>query len=110
MDVAHSKDGDIVIVTISGSLDNEAKDEFLGLVNTWIAQKEKFFVMDVSPCKYMNSAALRNFVILGKTAKAQGGRLCFAGVKGMLKEVFDINNLSAVFPVYADVEEARQSF
>lgn len=107
MDVSYIKDGDVMLVTISGSLEKEANAEFQELVENWIKQKEKLFILDVSGCRYINSAALRSFVILGKTAKSQGGKLCFAGVKGMLQEVFDINNLQAVFPVYSDVDEAK---
>ncbi|THB67842.1 MAG: anti-sigma factor antagonist [Desulfovibrio sp.] len=110
MILSYAKEGDVMRLTISGKVEEKAhNDELHELVEQWIGQKEKLFIIDLSDCRYCNSATLREFLILGKTAKAMNGKLHFVGVKAMLLEIFELSNFQAIFPIFDTMQEAVDS-
>ncbi len=63
-------------------------------------------ILDLEDVDYLSSAGLRSILSLGKHAKALGGTLVLTGLKGAVREIFDIAGFLGLFPVADTLEKA----
>lgn len=63
-------------------------------------------IVDLESVDYMSSAGLRAILSLGKHTKALGGALVLCGLKGAVREIFDIAGFLGLFPVADTMEKA----
>ena len=103
---ADKSDQGAMVVLVSGRMDAVTAPAFLGRFDEWIGQEERIFVVELSGLEYISSAGLRSILSAAKKLKAVDGRLVFCGVRGMVKDVFDISSFDAMFPIYEDVDQA----
>ena len=61
--------------------------------------------LDFKDLSYVSSAGLRVILLLGKKAKAGGGKLVICGPVGMVKEIIEESGLDAFFNIYSSVED-----
>lgn len=108
MQVSLSKAGDYSVVTIEGRIDTVSAPEFEKSLEGWIREGQTRFLLDLSKLEYISSAGLRSVLIAGKTARANGGRVCCCGLTGLVKQVFDVSGFSALIPVFDSVDAALE--
>lgn len=106
MEIQTSKDPKAFVVTVKGSMDAVSAPRFEASFGEWLNQGEKQFIVDVSGLEYISSAGLRGILASAKKTKAQGGKIVFCGLAGMVKEVFDISYFTSMFPIFPDVQGA----
>jgi anti-anti-sigma factor len=63
-------------------------------------------ILDLESVEYMSSAGLRAVLSLGKHAKSLGGSLVLCGLKGAVREIFDIAGFLGLFPIAETLEKA----
>ena len=56
-------------------------------------------MLDLSKVDYLSSAGLRSVLCLGKLTQANGGKLVLCGLKGAVREIFQISGFLGLFPV-----------
>jgi anti-anti-sigma factor len=64
----------------------------------------KCLVLDFKELKFLSSAGLRAILGVSKRIRAGGGRLVFTGIRGPIRDMFDIAGFLDAFPVVDEVE------
>jgi anti-anti-sigma factor len=80
----------------------KAFDELLG-------KDIKIIVVDMSRADFISSVVIASLIYVLKRIRQKGGRLALCGLKGNVKEVFDITNLEKIFEIYDSKQEAIES-
>lgn len=109
MDIRIDRDGNDMVVSILGRMDAVTAPDFDQQVGNWIADGEKRFVVDLSELEYISSAGLRSMLSMAKKLKQNQGALALCGLKGVVKEVFDVSGFSSIFNICVNVVEARKT-
>jgi anti-anti-sigma factor len=63
-------------------------------------------ILDLAQLDYISSAGLRVLIVVGKKLRGKRGQLLLCSVQRHVKEVLDLSGFSAIFPLYATIEEA----
>lgn len=109
MTIESTKVGKIVVVKLIGRMDADTNKEFEAAVAQLVQEGSIFLVVDVTELLYINSAGLGSFLRNAKRAQEKGGALLLCGLKGLVKEVFEMTRLISVFPVFDSTDAACQS-
>lgn len=64
-----------------------------------IAHGHKRFALDLSEVDYIDSSGLGVFISINKQALKRGGGLEISGIKGIVKELFELTRLTKVFGI-----------
>ena len=97
---------DRVVLAVSGRMDAENTPQFDETCQSCIAEGHTSLVVDLSGLAYVSSMGLRSFLFVAKTLQSKGGALRLCGLKGLVKQVFEITHLMQAFAVYESVESA----
>jgi len=106
--VGQIKDG-VVVVAISGSLNDMGSDAFLKQTDGLIAEGVRKFVLDCTELDFVSSFGLGVLVRLRKRFAEAGGRVALGSVPDEVMAVLKITALDKVLMIYPDVETARLS-
>lgn len=106
MEFDNKKNGDALVVMVSGRMDAITAPEFDAQCQGWIDASETKIVVDLSGLEYISSAGLRSILAAAKKVKGAQGELLFSGLSGMVEEVFSVSGFSAMFKLYATPEDA----
>lgn len=109
MNITSSKQGNVAVVRISGHMDAQSSPKFEAECAACLRDGSKHIVVDMVELQYVSSGGLRSFLIAAKDAKAKGGGVLLCGMRGFVKEVFDMTHVSNVFPVFDSSEAAVAS-
>ena len=97
MEIAHERDGEVVVVRLSGRLDSStAKPAEDGLAAAIAGIDEPRVVIDLTGLGYISSAGLRVLLLTDKRIKSAGGRLALCGLGASVREVFSISGFDTV--------------
>jgi anti-anti-sigma factor len=106
MTIERRQVSDQVVLLVSGRMDAEAAPQFEEQCRACIAEGLTGLVVDLEGLRYVSSMGLRSFISVAKTLKDKGGALRLCHLTGLVKQVFEITGLLALFPVYESVEAA----
>ncbi len=106
MEFSNSKNGDKLVVQVSGRLDAITAAEFDAQSKQWLSDGECNVIADLSGLEYISSAGLRSILTAAKQLKGAQGQLAFCGLNGMVDEVFSVSGFSAMFPIHKTLDEA----
>lgn len=106
MTIESTLTGDKVVLAFSGRMDAQNAPEFEKACKDWIEKGTLHLVIDLSDLAYVSSLGLRSFLIVGQTLKEKNGTLRLCGLKGLVKQVFQMTRLTTVFPIHETVESA----
>ena len=96
--------GDTLVVSPSGRLDHESCDAFQAHLEPLVGTGP--VVLDLSALEYVSSAGLRCFMLAGKRAGAQGGKILIAAMRPLVAEIFQISRFSMLFEIHSGVRDA----
>ncbi len=105
MQIQHSRQGDRVILTISGRLDAMTAPECEKAIDDILNGGTMLLLIDLGEVGYVSSAGLRAIL---KAAKALYGvgRLALARPQDNVREVLEITGFGEIMPIYSSLEEA----
>jgi anti-anti-sigma factor len=109
MTVDCSRQGKIAVVTIAGRMDAESAAQFEAPCEELLKDGVTHFVVGMSELQYVSSMGLRSFLVLAKQTKGKGGSVLLCGMKGFVKEVFDMTHVTQLFPLFDSTDAALQS-
>ena len=105
MEIGERRDGDILILSPAGRIDNDTSPAFqarlLAALNPGAA-----VLVDLSAVEYVSSAGLRALMMGSKQSKAANGRLAVAALGPVVKEIFEISRFSLVVQVFDTTADA----
>lgn len=102
-----SQNGDVTVIRLIGRLDSAQSPPLERALRELLDGGAGKLLLDLSALDYISSAGLRVVLLAGKALRGRKppGRLLLAGVRGMVKEVFEMSGFLTLFP-QADTHDA----
>ena len=106
MDMLELKKNNTHILGIRGKLDSVTSPDLLARLQELVRQGERRILLDCADLEYISSAGIRVLFEVAAQLQALSGRLACCSVNSNVRKVFDLVELPADIPVFADVEES----
>ncbi len=106
MEFTNDKQGDFLVVGISGRLDATTAAEFEAQCDQWVEAKQGKIVVNMEGVDYISSAGLRSILTSAKKLKAMDGEMRFCGLTGMVADVFGVSGFASMFKIFDTLEQA----
>ncbi|MCP4633246.1 MAG: STAS domain-containing protein [candidate division Zixibacteria bacterium] len=110
MQITKGTQGDVAVLQIDGRLDLESSTSLKAATSELLEDKYNKVIFNLQGVDFINSSGLGALVSILKNVRSNQGRLKLTGLAPYVKEVFDITQLSNVFEIYADEQQAIGSF
>lgn len=110
MEINHSVQGDVTVLAIKGRLDTLSASALDKKLNEIRQNNISKILIDLSELMFIASSGLRVLLALGKSVKANNGRLALAHMQQHVKDVFDVAGFTMLFSIYLSNEEALESY
>lgn len=92
------------VVAAKGRLDTATSRLFEAHCRDLLCAGCKCVVVDFTELQFLSSEGLRVLLGLSKRIRAGGGRLVFTGIRGPIRDMFDVAGFLGVFSVVDRVE------
>jgi anti-sigma B factor antagonist/stage II sporulation protein AA (anti-sigma F factor antagonist) len=102
--------GDITILRPVGRLDSASSPELELAILERLDGGCRRLVFDLADMDYVSSAGLRVILLAGKKLRASQGKLVIAGMRDMVREVFEMSGFLTLFAVAPSVDDAIAKF
>lgn len=106
MNLEQSQKGDVLILRPIGRLDSNSAPELERTVVEHLDKGVTRIVFDLSSMDYISSAGLRVILLAGKRLRVTKGKLVLAGLRELVREVFEMSGFLSLFAVGDTLEEA----
>lgn len=110
MDTTVDRNGDVVTVHISGSVDGLTAEALQRVLTGELAAGHHKLVADFGAVDYTSSAGLRVLLATLKQARSRGGDLRLAALNPDVRKVLELSGFTKILTVFATVAEAAASF
>lgn len=110
MEITTTEHADVLVLSITGSVDGLNADQLTGAFGQPIAQGHHRLVADFAQVNYTSSAGLRSLLITVKECRRAGGDLRLAALQPQVERVLAIAGFTSILKIYADVPAAVASF
>lgn len=108
MTVESTSEGNARVVKLSGRMSEELALQFEQACRESIEAGHPL-VVDIAELQYLSSLGLRSFVRVAKSVHETGGVVLLSGMKGLVKEVFEIAQMGGLFRTFDSVSAALAS-
>lgn len=95
-----------VIASLKGRMDALSYLDFEQALQRYINEGEKYIILDCNDLDYISSAGMRSILVISNKVKAVEGRLFLAGLKDMVKKIFEISGSITLLHILNSVEAA----
>lgn len=106
MELIETKANSATVLTLVGRLDGLSSPGVEQKIDALLAAGARALVLDLARLDYVSSAGLRVFLVAAKKSKAAGGKIAFAALTPVVREVFELSGFLNVLDVKATVAEA----
>jgi anti-anti-sigma factor len=106
MDISLERDGDVVVVRLSGRLDSSVASSAEERLSAAVTDAEPRLAIDMSGLAYISSAGLRVLLVLAKKVQQQKGKIALGGLTDNVREVFAVSGFDTIFPIETDLAAA----
>lgn len=106
--LATRRHGNVLIAGPRGRIDHASAEAFKAALAPHLdaCRPGHPLVLDLTGVDYIASIGLRVLMLAARQAKAQGGTMVIAGLRGLVREIFEISKFTMVFTCYPGVAEA----
>ncbi|MGA7292381.1 MAG: STAS domain-containing protein [Terriglobales bacterium] len=101
--------GSAVVLHCQGRMIFRSEARALSTIVVEVLPTARRMVVDLAGVDFVDSAGLGELVLIHLWAEAAGHTLKFASPRRMVRELFEVTNLVAVFDIYASVPEAMSA-
>ena len=109
MEIDVRKEGQAVVISLTGRMDAVAAPQFDRTAADLLAQGDRRIIIDFTALEYISSAGLRSILVISKALKPKGLAVCFSGLRGNVKDVFSISGFGSIFKIFETAEDALKS-
>ncbi|MCX5827082.1 MAG: STAS domain-containing protein [Deltaproteobacteria bacterium] len=109
MEIDAKKEGQTVIIVLTGRMDAVSAPQFDKTVDDFIEQGETRILIDFKTLEYISSAGLQSILALAKRLEITSGTVLLSDLNGAVKEVFEISGFSSIFPIFDNLDAAKAS-
>ena len=103
MDITVKTVGQIIVVEISGSIDEHTVPAAQAVILSR-AQPGCKMALDMSRVSFLSSVGVRMLLMLHRTVASEGGKIVLVGLSGELKAVISASGVIDRFNLYADLD------
>lgn len=100
------REGDTLIVTLPLRLDGSNGDDVLRQVEGALGEGCRVTVFDCRATEFVSSAGIRVFTAVARRMRPLGGRVAAAGVRPMVRQVFEFAGIVPFLDLHAGLAEA----
>ena len=108
MKVKKRIDGDIAVVDVVGDVDMYTSPKLRDALQSLTRGKVQRIIVNLAGVEFMDSSGIATIVQAYKEILPKNGSVCLASPAGNVLRVFELSNLTSLFPVYDSVDEARE--
>ncbi|MBI5818323.1 MAG: STAS domain-containing protein [Verrucomicrobia bacterium] len=108
MKLTCSKSGAASVIKVEDRMDAQSCPDFEKECQRLIQEGEKQLVVDLGALRYISSAGLRAFLVVGNRLKETGGSLRICCLDGLVKQVFLAAGFTSIFPIFDSVDAATK--
>lgn len=99
---------DTLEVELSGDIDLRYSPVMRQHLQSKAREQVPVLILDFSRVKYIDSSGLATLVEYYQNSRSYSGKIALAGLSNRVRSIFDLVRLSEIFPIYPDVNSARQ--
>lgn len=111
MSLETKKQGNVIVVYLSGRLDVHLSADVESELNTLIEkEKDAHFLLNLKDVEYMSSSGLRIFVATMRILKENGRQLKLCSLNSAVKKIFEVVELMDMFDIEETEDAALASF
>ena len=110
MDIQKSVKGDVTILSLAGRLDLTSASSLKEASKDILANNTKKMVLNLCEVDFINSSGLGALVSILKDVRNSQGTMKLTNLAPYVKEIFDITQLSNIFDIFPDENQALSSF
>ena len=103
MNIASNLKGDVIVVSIDGSIDSKTVSDAQSKLVELITGKTKA-ILDMTKVEFLSSAGLRMLLTLYRQVKSQNGNIVLVGVSEEIKDVMENTGFSSYFVFTDDLD------
>jgi stage II sporulation protein AA (anti-sigma F factor antagonist) len=105
MKVESRKEGNTIVVSVSGRLEANTTGSFDAAILSLISDGKNLLI-NLTDLDYISSAGLRSILTAAKKVQESQGELALSSPTEMVKEVLDMSGFSAIINIYPDCVSA----
>jgi anti-anti-sigma factor len=109
VEIGEQRQGNVVVLSPIGRIDNETSPGFQSILLSCVGNAGTAVLVDLSAVEYISSAGLRALMMASKQAKSSQGCVAVAGLKPVVKEIFEISRFALVVRVFDTAADAIAS-
>jgi anti-anti-sigma factor len=106
MEFAVDRDGDVVIVKLTGRLDSAAAAGAEEKLGATLGGGTPHLAIDLSGLDYISSAGLRVLLVLAKKVQTAKGKVALCSLVPNVREVFTVSGFDSIFSIQPDTAAA----
>lgn len=106
MEISQERDGDVVVVRLSGRLDSSAASSAEEQLGAALSGTPPRLAIDMSGLAYISSAGLRVLLVMAKKVQQQKGKVVLGGLAENVREVFSVSGFDTIFTIEPDAAAA----
>ncbi|MFW6365234.1 MAG: STAS domain-containing protein [Spirochaetota bacterium] len=111
MDLKLRREGNVIIIYLSGRLDVHLSSDVEKEINKIIKENpDVHLLLDLSDVEYMSSSGLRIFVSTMRILRDNRKKLKLSNINSAVKKIFEVVELMDMFDIYDSEKEALESF
>lgn len=107
MQVQLSQSGPVVVIAATGRIDHAQTPGFQQALEPYVSACRSGaapLLIDFTGVEYISSVGLRALMLVARAVTAQKGKVAIAGLRPVVREVFQISRFHLVFKIYDSVE------
>ena len=110
MNIEEKREGNILVLYLSGQLDNVAAHEFASLLARHIEAGEHHLLLNLANLSYLSSSGLR--ILLGAAQKLDTlrGKFFLCSLTNAVKQAIELVGFHRILKIYENEDDAFQNF
>jgi anti-sigma B factor antagonist len=108
MQIHETRQDDVLVVGVQGRLESAYSAEFETRLLKLIDGGERRMCIDCGELTYLNSTALRAFLVVAKRMGAVGGKMVISDLCAQTRKVFEVIGFTKIMTLVSTREEGLQ--
>ena len=101
--------GSAEVVRLSGRMNEEVALQFEKACQGGLETGIGHLIVDIAELEYLSSVGLRSFARVANSCRGTDKTVALCGMKGMVKEVFELAHMGGLFQTFDSVDAALAS-
>lgn len=110
MNIQKQRKGEVLVLHLSGQLDNAASQKFSTIIAEYMRDGEKYLLLNFAQVNYLSSSGLRLLLEAAQTIDSRGGKLLLCSLAPSLMQAIELVGFHKILHIYPTEHEALKDF